>query len=333
MQFGYSETCMDHDTGERHPETADRLVAIRRALQRRHGVAYIDAPPASRAAITAVHAPVYVDQMEAFITRGGGNWDPDTVAHPGSWAAATTAAGLAVWAAEAAADGATGRETPFAIGRPPGHHAVSDDAMGFCLLNNAAIAAQALLDAPERDVERVLIFDWDVHHGNGIQDIFYADPAVCYVSIHEAGLYPGTGGMDERGVDAGAGTTMNFPLTAGAGDPEYLAIVEEAIAPAIASFAPDVVLVAAGFDAHRHDPISRMQVSTEGFGAMTAAVDAAAQAVDAGVAYILEGGYGLDTLAQGVATVHETYDGRTPTPQTGSVDPLVTELIEAVRID
>ncbi|GAB3703334.1 histone deacetylase family protein [Halorubrum pallidum] len=310
MRFGYSERCLEHDTGERHPENPDRLRAIRRGLAKRHGVEYVDAEPAAREDVVAVHDEEYVDELEAFLDDGGGSWDPDTVASEGTWDAALTSAGLAQWAAQVALDGASDRDTPFAIGRPPGHHAVIDDAMGFCFFNNAAVAAQTVLD--EGVADRVAIFDWDVHHGNGTQDIFYDRGDVLYASIHEDGLYPDTGALEETGEGDGEAATVNLPLAAGAGDADYCYAIDEAIAPALDRFDPDLVIVSAGFDAHRHDPISRMRVSSEGYALMTDRIRSIADDVGAADAYVLEGGYGLDTLAEGVSMVHETYDGRTP---------------------
>jgi acetoin utilization deacetylase AcuC-like enzyme len=329
MQFGYSERCLAHDTGERHPENPDRLRAIRRGLAKRHGVEYVEADPATRSEVVAVHDEAYVDEFETFVDDGGGNWDPDTVASEGTWDAALTAAGLAQWAAGAALDGASGRDTPFALGRPPGHHAVTDDAMGFCFFNNAAVAAQTVLN--EGDAERVAIFDWDVHHGNGTQDVFYDRGDVLYSSIHENGLYPDTGDLEEIGRDEGEGTTVNLPLAAGAGDADYRYAIEEAIAPAIERFSPDLLIVSAGFDAHRHDPISRMRVSSEGYAMMTDQIRSIADSVGAADAYVLEGGYGLDTLAEGVSMVHETYDGRTPVTDEEEPDAKTESLVADLR--
>jgi acetoin utilization deacetylase AcuC-like enzyme len=329
MQFGYSETCLEHDTGARHPETPDRLRAIRRALTKRHGVDYVESAPVEQWRIEAVHDPDYVSEIKQFCQDGGGNWDPDTVASGATWDATLASAGLAEWAARESVAGADGRETPFALGRPPGHHAVADDAMGFCFVNNAAVAAQALLDDDEAD--RVAIFDWDVHHGNGTQDIFYDRGDVFYASFHEDGLYPGTGKVDETGEGAGEGANLNVPLAAGAGDGDYLYTLDETLAPALDHFDPDALIISAGFDAHRHDPISRMRVSTEGYALLTDRVRDLAQNSNAGLSFVLEGGYGLDTLSDGVATVHETFDGRRPIDPDEGPNEKTELLVEDVR--
>ncbi len=329
MRFGYSEACLAHDTGERHPESPDRIRAIRRGLAKRHGVEYVDADPASRPAVTAVHDDDYVDEFETFCADGGGSWDPDTIAVEETWDAALASAGLSQWAAREALAGSDGRETPFALGRPPGHHAVPDDAMGFCFFNNAAVAAQTVLD--EGTVDRVAIFDWDVHHGNGTQDVFYDRGDVFYASIHEDGLYPDTGDVDETGTGGGELSTLNAPIAAGAGDADYLYFIEEALAPALERFDPGLVIVSAGFDAHRHDPISRMRVSSEGYALMTDRVRALGADVDAGVAYVLEGGYGLETLAEGISMVHETYDGREPVAPDDDADETTETVIGTLR--
>jgi len=329
MRFGYSERCLEHDTGERHPENPDRLRAIRRGLAKRHGVEYAEADPATREEIVAVHDAEYVDELEAFVDDGGGNWDPDTVASEETWEAALTSAGLAQWAARSALDGDNGRDTPFALGRPPGHHAVPDDAMGFCFFNNAAVAAQTVLD--EGTADRVAIFDWDVHHGNGTQDVFYERGDVLYASIHEDGLYPDTGDLDETGRDEGEGTTVNLPLAAGAGDADYRYAIDEGVAPAIERFDPDLLIVSAGFDAHRHDPISRMRVSSEGYAMMTDRIRAVTDEIGAATAFVLEGGYGLDTLAEGVSMLHETFDGRTPVVDDEDPDDETESLVAELR--
>ena len=329
MRFGYSETCLDHETGARHPESPDRLRAIRRGLADAHSVAYEAADPVGRERIDAVHDEEYVDSLETFCDSGGGNWDADTVVSEGTWDAARASAALAEWAASAALDGADGRQTPFSIGRPPGHHAVEDDAMGFCFFNNAAVAAQAVIDRGEAD--RVAIFDWDVHHGNGTQDIFYDQSDVFYASIHEDGLYPGSGAIQETGEGDAEGTTMNVPFRPGTTTAAYLEVLDEVLGPAIEAFDPDLFLISAGFDAHEHDPISRMRVSTEGFGCLADAVRGVADDADAALAFVLEGGYGLDTLSDSVRQVHEVFDGYQPIEPDDDAGESAQNVIESVR--
>ncbi|WP_135852362.1 histone deacetylase family protein [Halorussus salinus] len=331
MNFGYSEECLAHDTGERHPETPDRLRAIKERLARKHGVEYVESSPATSDCVEAVHDADYVSEFREFCETGGGNWDPDTVAVEATWDAALRSAGLACWSAETALDGTDGRDTPFSLGRPPGHHAVEDDAMGFCFFNNAAVAARHVIESDDTDADSVAIFDWDVHHGNGTQDIFYDAGDVFYASLHEDGLYPGTGEIDETGEGEGAGTTLNLPLPAGAGDPEYRDAFDELVTPAFREFDPDLLVVSAGFDAHRHDPISRMRVSTEGYGMLTDRVRSLADDIDAALAFVLEGGYGLDTLSDSVAEVHETFDGKRPLTPDDEASDDVRALIDEIR--
>jgi acetoin utilization deacetylase AcuC-like enzyme len=331
MRFGYREVCLEHDTGSRHPENADRLRAIRRALSKRHGVAYREGELASREAIEAVHDADYVADVEAFCAEGGGTWDADTVAVEETWDAALAAAGLACWAVDEAIDGADGRQTPFSIGRPPGHHAELDEAMGFCFFNNAAVAVQQAIDRDGSGVDRAVIFDWDVHHGNGTQDIFYDHDDVYYASIHERGLFPGTGDVLETGGPNARKTVLNAPLPGGGGDDEYAAFVDDLLDPAMERFDPDLFVVSAGFDAHQHDPISRMRVSTEGYGHLTSRVRAIADRHDAPLAFVLEGGYGLDSLADSVGMVHEVFDGREPVAPDDEVGSKAQRVFNDVR--
>lgn len=329
MRFGFNDTCLDHDPGVRHPENPDRLRAIREGLDDHRHVAYENPPAATAQDAVSVHAQSYIDELRDFIEGGGGNWDPDTVATETTWEAALASAGLSKWAAEAAFAHADPKETPFALGRPPGHHATPDDAMGFCFLNNAAIAAQyALAELP---ATAVAILDWDVHHGNGTQDIFYERDDVYYVSLHENGLYPGTGDLEAIGSGPGEGATLNVPLPPGSGDADYVATIDELIAPALTEFDPDLLLVSAGFDAHLHDPISRMHVSTEGYGLLTDRIWELSDAIDAALGFILEGGYALDTLAEGVGIVHEVFEGRAVMEPEDRVSEAVVDLIADIR--
>jgi len=329
MWVGYCEDCLAHDTGARHPESPDRLRAIRRGLTRQYGVEFASADPATVGQVTAVHDRSYVESVREFCADGGGQWDADTVAVGATFDAALFSAGYARWAVETALDGADGGDTPFSVARPPGHHAVVDEAMGFCFFNNAAVAAQWALD--ERAVERVAVVDWDVHHGNGTQDLFYDREEVFYVSIHESGLYPGAGDLSETGRGAGAGRTLNLPFPSGSGDPAYRAAFEDCIEPALSAYDPDLLVVSAGFDAHERDPISRMQVTTEGYAALADRLAALADAGDAGLAFVLEGGYSLDSLSESVAVVNETFEGRDPSPEDGAVDDDARAVIDEAR--
>jgi acetoin utilization deacetylase AcuC-like enzyme len=329
MRFGFNGSCLEHDPGVRHPENPDRLRAIREALDGDDGVEYVDAESATVDAASRVHTDGYLQEIQAFIEAGGGNWDPDTIATETTWEAALASAGLAIWAAETALDAGGGHEIPFSLGRPPGHHATEDDAMGFCFLNNSAIAAAHALET--RSLDRVAILDWDVHHGNGTQDIFYERGDVYYVSLHEHGLYPGTGDVTELGDGAGEGTTLNIPLPPGSDDADYLAAMDELVRPGIVEFDPDLLLVSAGFDAHLHDPISRMHVTTPGYRLLAERTEAIAEAVEAGLGFVLEGGYGLDTLAEGVGAVNDVFEGASESDPQDRVSDEVVDLIQDVR--
>lgn len=199
---------------------------------------------------------------------------------------------------------------------------------GFCFLNNAAIAAQSALDGA---AERVAILDWDVHHGNGIQDIFYDRGDVFYCSIHERGLYPGSGEVGETGEGDGEGTTANVAFPAGGDDDAYLATVDDVFAPLLAEFDPDLLLVSAGFDAHEHDPISRMTVSTEGYGVLAARIRDLAERCDAGLGFVLEGGYGLETLSESINKVNEVFEGYEPVAPDGDVDDRLRSILDDAR--
>jgi acetoin utilization deacetylase AcuC-like enzyme len=324
MRFGYDARCLDHDTGTHHPETAERLEAIRRRLSREHHVEFRPARLASVDTLCDAHDAAYVEEVREFCRAGGGSWDPDTVAVEATWEAARASAGLAVEACEAALDGADGTDTPFALGRPPGHHALAGDAMGFCFFNNAIVAAEAALRRPA--VQRVAIFDWDVHHGNGCEDMAAGREAIHYSSIHQQGLYPGSGQLGATDD----GTLLNLPLPDGAGDAGYLDAVDRALVPALERFDPDLLIVAAGFDAHELDPISTMQLSTEGYGLLADRLRGVASRTNAAHAYVLEGGYGVDALAGSVAMINELYGGREPAEPTGEPSPAVSDVVDRV---
>jgi acetoin utilization deacetylase AcuC-like enzyme len=291
-----------HDTGP-HPERAERIVAIESELERRGwlGLERVQSPPAKRSQVTAIHPEAYVTAIEAASARGGAELDLDTVVSAGSFEAALHAAGGAVSLVDRLLDGAA--PSGFSVHRPPGHHATRTRAMGFCLFNNVAVAARHALDA--RGLERVMILDWDVHHGNGTNDIFHTSDQVLFVSIHQWPLYPGTGPARDVGAGAGEGYTVNLPVPAGSGDALYLSLVDDVVVPLARSFAAQLVLVSAGYDAHVEDPLASCAVTEQGFAAMTRSLRDACQAIGAPLGFVLEGGYALGALARSVAATLE----------------------------
>lgn len=310
MRFGFAEACLEHDPGPRHPESADRLEAIRRALDRTHGSTFEAPGRADPDDIRRVHTDEHVAHIERVCETGGGSLDSDTVVSEESWVASLASAGGALWAAREARPESAQAEIPFALCRPPGHHALSDRAMGFCLFNNVAVAAEVALD--DEDIDGVGILDWDVHHGNGTEEIFLDRPDVHFASIHEEGLYPGTGGIEETGAGSGEGATLNCPLFSGAGPATYVQTMDRIVVPWFVDHDPDLLLVSAGFDAHEHDPISRMRVTTESYGLLTRRVLDLADSIDARIGFVLEGGYGLGTLSESVVMVNDVCNGYKP---------------------
>jgi len=247
--------------------------------------------------VVRVHPETYVAAIEDACRRAPVRLDPDTAVSTGSWEAALLSAGAVVDASDAVAAGRL--RSAFVCTRPPGHHAETGRAMGFCLFNNVAVAARFL--QAERGLGRIFVVDWDVHHGNGTQQVFEADDSVFYFSTHQYPFYPGTGARNERGRGRGEGFTLNVPLPAGTGDAEYLRVFREVLRPAIESFAPDLILISAGFDAHRDDPLASMEVTEKGFSGMTRIVrDAAEEHCGGRVVSVLEGGYDLNALARSV---------------------------------
>ena len=286
-----------HDTGWGHPERAGRLRAVDlavEALEREGAVQRRPGREATRQELLRVHDAVYLDRLAEFISSGGGAVDADTRVSSGSWDAALLAAGSGLEAADRLAAGEAA--SAFVAVRPPGHHATADQAMGFCLLNNVAITAAALAEGGSR----VLIVDWDVHHGNGTQDIFWDDPRVMYVSTHEWPLYPGTGRAEETGGPNAAGLTLNIPLPPGATGDVARTALDQLVAPAVERFHPDWVLISAGFDAHRKDPLAGLEWSSGDYADLATTVAGWAPGPGRTIAF-LEGGYDLQALADSTA--------------------------------
>ena len=300
---------LGHDTGH-HPESAQRIVAIERRLE---GLGWCGferrlAPRVDRALLERCHDPRYVAAVERICAAGGGYLDPDTVASAGSWEAALRAAGGAVACVDDLLRGGT--DLAFSAARPPGHHATRAHAMGFCLFNNVAVAALRALT--EHGLERVLILDWDVHHGNGTSDLFHDSAQVLYASIHQEPLYPGTGRADDRGAGAGEGYTLNLPVPPGSGDDAFLGRMREQVLPLARSYRPQLILVSAGYDAHAADPLAGCLMTTAGYGEMTALVRGLAEELDVRLGVVLEGGYALDALADSVAATLFALGGDQP---------------------
>jgi acetoin utilization deacetylase AcuC-like enzyme len=291
-----------------HPERPERLLAALEALTAIPGHAdrllRLSPRDATDDELGRVHEPRYVEELSRIRNRRG-YLDADTYYAPASHAAATRAAGGCVAMVDALLTGSAGYG--LSLVRPPGHHARPGAAMGFCLLNNVAVAAA---HARANGADRVAIVDWDVHHGNGTQEMFYADPSVLYVSLHQWPLYPGTGARDERGEGEGTGATVNIPLSPGAGDAAYAAAVERIVAPALVEFDPDLLLVSAGFDAHERDPLAAMELTHLGYAAMTRQlVRAMPRGARGRVGIVLVGGYDLVALRTSLAATLTALEG------------------------
>jgi acetoin utilization deacetylase AcuC-like enzyme len=290
------ERMLAHDPGPGHPERSDRLRVLVDRFAGERGLVHLGARSATEDELALAHTSSLIELAEATARRGRVRLDPDTATSPQSYEAARLAAGSLLQLCEAILAGEVANG--FALVRPPGHHAERGRAMGFCLFNNVAVAAAAL---KRRGVGRIAIVDWDLHHGNGTQHLFEHDPDVLYVSSHQSPFYPGTGAVEEVGRGAGTGRTVNLPFPAGFGDAEYLHAYEEVVAPILRQFAPEFVLVSAGFDSDHRDPLGGMMVTPAGFGALARlCADAAAETAGGRIAAVLEGGYDLDALVDGV---------------------------------
>jgi acetoin utilization deacetylase AcuC-like enzyme len=289
---------LEHVAPPEHPERGERLLAVRAGLQRAGaaagagvGFAPLRFGDASDEQLARVHDPAYIESIGHLAGRSG-YLDSDTYLSPGSIAAARRAAGAAVSLVEALHEGHA--RFGFALPRPPGHHALADRAMGFCVLNNVAVAAA---HARALGHQRVLVLDWDVHHGNGTEAIFYDDPNVLFVSLHQYPNYPGTGAATDLGQGDGRGRTVNLPLPPGTADTTYAAAFERIVLPIIEQFAPDFALVSCGFDAHERDPLAQMQLSAQAFGAMTTSL-LGTLSEPCPLGLVLEGGYDLQALTE-----------------------------------
>jgi acetoin utilization deacetylase AcuC-like enzyme len=292
-----------HETGG-HPESPDRIRAIETELADADwlGLELVEAPAATRDQLARVHTAAHIDAIAELSGRGGGMIDLDTVASEGSYEAALHAAGGAVHAV----DQLLGDGSAFAFCglRPPGHHAEAAQAMGFCLFNNVAVAAAHALDA--HGAERVLIVDWDVHHGNGTEAIFYDSSRVLYASLHQSPLYPGTGPASDTGRGEGEGFTLNLPLPPGSGRDEFLGGLRDTILPRARGWEPHLICVSAGYDAHRDDPLADCRLDERAFAEMSGAIRELSSELDAPVLVCLEGGYALRALAASVRATIET---------------------------
>jgi acetoin utilization deacetylase AcuC-like enzyme len=301
MLYFSHPACLEHDPGEGlpgHPERPERLRAVEAALAERDWLGWErrESPAAGEEELLLVHPREHVEAIRELCRSGGGAIDADTFAGAASYEAALRSAGGACAMTRALLGGEA--RVGFSAGRPPGHHAEPSRAMGFCLFDNVAVAAA--LAIAELGVERVFILDWDVHHGNGTAEIFRRRDDVLFASIHQGGIFPGSGAREDTGTGPGEGFTINLPVPAGSEEELWLSLLEREVLPAAARFEPQLVLISAGFDAHRDDPLAECRLEAASFGRMASLVRAAADGWGAPVGAVLEGGYALDALADSV---------------------------------
>lgn len=317
---------LEHDTGRGHPERPERLQAVMTGIESAgvsDALVPFEARPATAAEIGRVHPAPFLERLAEFTLSGGGHIDPDTVAVPASYAAALLAAGAGLEAV-ARLDAGEG-DVAFCAVRPPGHHATAARSMGFCLMNSLAVTARALADRGER----VLVVDYDAHHGNGTQDVFYGDASVLYVSFHEYPLYPGTGGVPEMGEGEGYGTTVNFPFPAGATGDVYRSALDLVVVPLVERWQPTWLLVSAGFDGHRRDPITGLGLTAGDFADFTRVL---AELVPPGRQVVfLEGGYDMQGLAESAGSTLAAMCGEDFRPEGATSGGPGRHVVDAVR--
>ncbi|MBK7976682.1 MAG: histone deacetylase [Deltaproteobacteria bacterium] len=325
----YDDLFLAHDPGYGHPERRERVEVLAGIVRGPRAVSELIVTPSRRAErkdLERVHERDHVDLIEATARRESVQLDGDTATSSGSAEAAMLAAGAGLHLLDRIADHEI--DTGFAFVRPPGHHAEWDRAMGFCLYNNVAVLAAYARVVHHR--HRVMIVDWDVHHGNGTQHMFEEDPSVLYLSTHRYPFYPGTGALHERGKGEGLFTTVNVPMPGGAGDAEYLAAFHEVVRPVVEAYRPDLMIVSAGFDPHENDPLGGMHVTAPTFGEMGALLTHAASDLGAPTVFVLEGGYDLDGLDQSVRAVLDRLKTETP-PAAAPEHSRLTPILDAVK--
>jgi acetoin utilization deacetylase AcuC-like enzyme len=335
----YDPSFLEHETGA-HPENAGRLRAVTALLheQGRWGMlTHLTAEPAPMTALTAVHDAEYLGLIERLARDGGGMLTLDTVMSRRSFEVATLAAGAAMRAVDAALGAQAAY--PFALVRPPGHHARPAHGMGFCLINNIAVAARHAVR--QHRLQRVLVLDFDVHHGNGTEEIFADDASVFYISTHQYPAYPGTGALEDTGTGAGTGYTLNVPLPERTGDAGYLRVFDELLAPAVRRYRPELILVSAGYDAHwtntRYLASIRMNVTVTGFAEMVRRIQSWAEELCSGrAAFVLEGGYDPTALAWSVLATLDVLAGRPAADPVGAPkdgdEPDISGVIASARV-
>ena len=333
MKIGivYDEIFLRHRPGDWHPERPDRLLKIKERLEKEDLaplVEYLSPRGAQKEEILWNHTESHYERLAATAGKPHTQLDPDTATSEDSFEAALQAVGAQFVALDELFK--ENFNSVFCLVRPPGHHAERDQAMGFCLFNNIALAAHYALNRLR--LSRILIVDWDLHHGNGTQRSFYHSREVLFFSTHQFPYYPGTGRLEEVGHGEGEGFTINVPLPAGCGDAEYLAVFEHLLRPIARQFKPEIILVSAGFDPYREDPLGGMQVTAEGFGALAGVVkEMAEESAQGKILLTLEGGYSLTGLSEGVAQVLKILAGEKKPRPSASPSPRIKELISEAR--